>query len=418
MGAGAFAVACGGNGGGAVGDGEIAGNVRFAWWGNAHRQELYAPFAQGFEDVEPDVSIQLEPAEYSPYLDRISVQAGGRNLPDTFWIPANQATSFADADVLLDLNELPDDIINFNEMPSDLVSSWEINGRQVAPVYTQYSPAVQIDRTAFEEAGITDLPDDESWSWEDFWDLAQEYSDATEEGNWGISSMGAFYQHAHLWIRQQGGEIFGGGGNLVLDPDILAGWFAMWQSAIDRGAVMPPQVSGSETQWTQTGHRTGLYLVQLNQYLDNVSFSSDHDLDLFKYPEDSDSTDDYQFHYHIRMCVARSADNPEAAAAFLNYFLNDESAAEMVGLATGFPVNPSVIERIEQDADEAEQRMLDMQARVDEQPMRDRPEPPPAGAGWQQLIENANDNIFNGGQDIDDAVAAGIQDLEQQLERG
>lgn len=416
VGAGMFTAACGNRG--SVGDGEIAGDVRFAWWGNAHRQELYASFAEAFEEVEPDVSMQLEPAEYSPYLDRVSVQAGGRNLPDVFWIPANQATSFADSDVLLDLNELPSDIVSFDEVPSELVDSWEIGGEQVAPVYTQYSPAVQIDRTAFEDAGITSLPDDESWTWDDFWALAQEYSEATGDDNWGIAHMGSFFQHAHLWIRQQGGEIFDAEGDLSLDAELLAGWYQMWQEGIDSGAVMPPQVSGGETQWTQTSHRTGLYLVQLNQYLDNTNFSSDHDLELFKYPEDPDSTEDYQFHYHIRMCVSQASENPEASAAFLQYFLNDENAADTVGLASGIPTNPDVVEQIEASADETEQRLLDMQARIDEQPMRDRPEPPPAGAGWQQLIENTNDNIFNGGQDIDEAVSAGIEELQQQLDRG
>lgn len=415
-GAGALTVACGGRGD--VDPDNLSGEVRFAWWGNAHRQELYASFAEGFEDVENDISVRLEPAEYSPYLDRVAVQAGGQNLPNAFWIPANQATSFAHSGVLLNINEMPEEIVSFDEIPSELVSEWEIDGAQYAPVYTQYSPAVQIDQTAFADAGINDLPDDESWTWEDFWDLAEEYSNATGEENWGISAMGSFFQHAHLWIRQQGSEIFDAEGNLVLEPDILAGWYAMWQEGIDRGAVMPPQVSGGETQWTQTGHRTGLYLVQLNQYLDNASFSSDHDLTLHRYPEDSDSTDDYQFHYQVRMAVAESSDDPESAAAFLDYFLNDESAADTVRLASGVPVNPNVVERISEDADETEQRLLDMQARIDEEPMRDRPEPPPAGAGWQQLIETTNDNIFNGGQDIDSAVAEGIADLEQQLERG
>src|SRR5699024_3194112 len=119
----------------------------------------------------------------------------------------NQATSFASADVLLDLNELSDEVISFGDIPSDLVSGWEIDGQQVAPVYSQYSPAVQLDRTAFEDAGITDFPDDESWSWDDFWALAREYSEATDDDNWGIAAMGAFYQHAHLWLRQQGAEV-------------------------------------------------------------------------------------------------------------------------------------------------------------------------------------------------------------------
>lgn len=401
-----------------AGAGSAEGTVRFAWWGNAARQEIYTQFAKGFESVRPGVTVQVEPAEYSSYVDRLSVQAGGRNLPDAFWLPANQAGSFAASGVLKDLATLPEGTLSLSDIPADQVASWEIGGKQVAPVYSQYSTCVQLDRTAFEGVGITDLPDDESWSWDDLLDLAQQYSDAAGEDGWGISCQASFYQHAHMWIRQHGAEVFTADGSLGFDADLLAGWYEWWQRGIDSGAVMPTEISGSETQWTQTGHRTGLYLVQLNQFRDNAGFSADHELELRKYPVEPGQPDDYQFHYYTRIAVAETSADPETAGAFVDYMLNDPSGAEIVGVASGIPVNPVVVERIREVGDDVDNQIIDMQERIDEQPMRARPEPPPGGADWQLLIETAADNIFNGGQPIDEAVRAGMDELQAQLDRG
>lgn len=406
------------SGSGTPADGEIGGTVRFAWWGNAARQEIYTEFAEAFTEVEPEVTVQVEPAEYSGYVDRLAVQAGGRDLPDVFWLPANQVTSFAANGVLMDVEALPEGVLDLSQIPSDRVESWRIDGVLNAPVYSQYSTAVQLDLTAFEEAGITDFPDDESWTWDDFLGLAQDYSDAAGDGAWGISNMGGFYQHAHMWIRQNNEEVFDEEGNLTVSAEVLAGWFEFWQKGIDSGAVVPNEITGGETQWTQTNHQTAIYLTQLNQVADNANFSEGRQLSLVKYPVLPDADDDYQFHYYTRIVMAEGSSNPATAGAFVNYMLNDESGAEMVGIASGIPVNPTVVERIKEVGSDTDRMIIEMQERIDEQPMRTRPEPPPAGASWQSLIETASDNIFNGGQDINEAVERALSDLQSELDRG
>lgn len=399
-------------------DDEIGGTVRFAWWGNAARQEIYTEFAEAFTEVEPEVSVQVEPAEYSGYVDRLAVQAGGQDLPDVFWLPANQVTSFAANGVLLDVESLPDGALDLSEIPSDMVESWRLDGVLNAPVYSQYSTAVQLDLTAFEEAGITDLPDDESWTWDDFMGLAQAYSDAAGDGAWGISNMASFYQHAHMWIRQNNEEVFDEEGNLAVSAEVLAGWFEFWQKGIDSGAVVPNEITGGETQWTQTNHQTAIYLAQLNQVADNANFSEGRQLALAKYPVLPVADDDYQFHYYTRIVIAEGSSNPASAGAFVNYMLNDERGAEMVGIASGIPVNPAVVDSIREIGSDTDRMIIEMQERIDQQPMRTRPEPPPAGASWQSLIETASDNIFNGGQDINEAVERALSELQGELDRG
>ncbi|MFB9377956.1 ABC transporter substrate-binding protein [Kineococcus gynurae] len=397
-----------------TGQGSTEGTVRFAWWGNDSRQRLFSEFAQGFTEAE----VRLEPSEYSGYGDRLSVQAAGRNLPDVFWMPANLALTYASRGALLDLGTLPEGTIDLSAYDPEVVESWKLEGKQFGPVYSQYSTCTQVDSTAMAAAGITDLPDDETWTWQDLADLAAAYARAAGEGNWGIANQSTFYQHAHLWIRQQGAEVFTADGELGFDADTLGSWFAWWQQATDAGGVMPTEISAGQTQWTQTGGRTALYLAQLNQVSDNVSFSGDHELTLVKSPAPSGAAPDYQFRYYTRLCTGANSASPELAGAFIDYSLNDPSNATVVGLASGIPSNPEIVQAIRTEADPTAVTILDMQDRIDAQPMRARPEPPVGGANWQTVVEKAGDDIFNGGVAIDAAVAEAIRTLQAALDQG
>lgn len=399
--------------------GGTEGTVRFAWWGNDARQKTIAAFANKFPTKVSGVKLQLEPSEYSGYSDKLSVQIAGQQLPDTFWVPANLAGTFGAKKVLLDFDTLPEGTVDFSQYAEGQVDSWKItDGKQLAPVYSQYSPAMQIDVTALNAVGIKDLPDEETWSWDDLSKLAVDYTKAKGEGNWGISNMSGFYQHAHMWIRQHGAEAFTADGKIGFDAAVVGDWFAWWQKATEAGGVMPSKISAGKTQWTQTAGKTALYLVQLNQFADDQAFSKDHDLQLIKSPQIAGASKDWQFRYYTRFCIAANTKNAELAGKFVNYMLNDPGNAADVGLASGIPSNPELVKAIGALGDPTAKKILDMTARIDKQPMRPRPEPPVGASGWQSLIEKASDDIFNGGVAIDKAVKDGIATLQATLDKG
>ncbi|ABS03709.1 ABC transporter substrate-binding protein [Kineococcus radiotolerans] len=397
-----------------TGQGSPEGTIRFAWWGNDSRQKIFTEFAGGFDGG----TVKVEPSEYSGYGDRLSVQAAGKNLPDVLWMPANLALTYATRGALYDLGTLPEGTIDYSAFDPQVVESWKLGGKQYGPVYSQYSTCTQVDTTAMAAVGIQDLPDDESWTWDDLSTLAADYARAKGEGNWGIANQSTFYQHAHLWIRQQGAEVFTPDGKIGFDVDVLGSWFAWWQKATDAGGVMPTQISAGKTQWTQTGGKTALYLVQLNQFQDNASFSGENELQLVKSPVAAGAAPDYQFKYYTRLCSGANTTSPELAGQFINFSLNDPSNADVVGLASGIPSNPEIVAAIKAAADPTAMKILEMTDRIDEQPMRARPEPPVGGANWQTLVEKAGDDIFNGGVAIDAAVQEGIATLQAALDKG
>ena len=79
--------------------GEVSGNnqgsegnkqdhieIRFAWWGNAARSELYNQILDIYEAENPHVTIIREAADWGDYWQKLATQAASSSLPDVFGV--------------------------------------------------------------------------------------------------------------------------------------------------------------------------------------------------------------------------------------------------------------------------------------------------------------------------------------------
>src|ERR1700754_3374421 len=102
------------------------GALRFAWWGATSRQNAYTNFVQKFQNENPQIDLRLEPADYDAYVDRLSVQAAARNLPDIFWVAGSQFLTYASQGVMLDLDKVSGGVIDYGDFSPDEVNRWRV----------------------------------------------------------------------------------------------------------------------------------------------------------------------------------------------------------------------------------------------------------------------------------------------------
>ena len=398
------------------GSGSGSGSLRFAWWGGVPRQEAYTDFAGVFADANPDVSMELEPAEYDAYLDRLAVQASAGNVADTFWVPGSQYLTYASQSVMLDLDELGEGTIDYSDFNEGQVDSWRVlDGKLYSAVYSQYNPIIQINKGEMDSFGI-DLPDDETWDWADFHSIGREYSEAKGEGFYGIAYTPDAQLHVMHWIRQQGAELFDAEGNVGFDAAVFGDWFAMWEEWVADGSAMPPQVSAG-TAYPQVANNIAMTFAQPNHYADNTSVT-EGELTMHLMPAIPDAAPGYPFMWYNRICVAANTPDPELAGRFINFFINDPASLETAGVISGPPSNPELrrlaVEMATDDNDEAALKILKIVERGSEQEMRPRPEIPAGASGWTTLFSRTAENIALGGVPITEA----IENFMVELQRG
>lgn len=397
-----------------------AGTLRFAWWGGTERQNLYTEFVQTFQDANPDLTLSLEPADYNAYVDRLAVQAAARNLPDTFWVPGSQFLTYASQDSMLDLDEVPDGTIDYSDFDTDQVDSWRaLGGKLYSAVYNQINPVIQVNQGHFDELGI-EVPDDETWDWDDLRAIAMEYSEATDEGIYGIRYGAASQQHIEQWLRQQGAELFDEDGNMGFDATILGDWFDMWEQWTADGAVLPVQAAGSITApYPEIAGNIGIETGQANHLFDNQA-ASDGELAMYLLPAGPEAAEGFPYLWYNRICVAANTADPEVAGKFINFFINDEASVDAIGVISGPPSNPRLRDLAREKATEADDqeslKVIDIVQRESEREMRPRAEAPAGASGWNSLLARTAENIAVGGVPIAEASESMIADLQRSLD--
>jgi multiple sugar transport system substrate-binding protein len=92
--------------GGKQGDasGGEGGYLRFAWWGNATRDERTIKASQLFMEKNPGVTVETEPAQWDGYWPKLNTQAAAGSLPDVMQQDYMYIGQYNDRDQLVDMN--------------------------------------------------------------------------------------------------------------------------------------------------------------------------------------------------------------------------------------------------------------------------------------------------------------------------
>ena len=97
--------ATGGGGGGEGGGSADSGSLRLAWWGNPTRDENTTKVVEAYKESVPDVTIALEPGEWSGYWDKLATQTAGGDFPDIVQMDEKYLAEYGQRGALLDLAE-------------------------------------------------------------------------------------------------------------------------------------------------------------------------------------------------------------------------------------------------------------------------------------------------------------------------
>ncbi len=391
--------ACGPNttgGGGA--DSEDGGALRFAWWGNAIRDELTREALAAYEEVEPDVRISPEPADWSGYWDKLATQVAGGETPDILQMDEGYLAEYSSRGILADLSATSVDTAGID--PSALEAG-RVDGGLFALNAGINAPVLLANPAVFEEAGM-ELPDDTTWTWDDLVDTATRISEGTAEGTYGVQQFGtAGGPPLTLFLRQLGAERFSADGGIGFTAEQLAQWWEFTQRLQDSGAAPGASVAVEEAGQTvdQTLFavgRCGLQAQWSNQAvtLDNALGGT---VRILRMPTRTGSAADGHLWYKASMyfALAAAAQDTEAAAAFVDWMVNSPEAGRILLAERGVPANLDVREAILEDLTESDRKAVDFIEAIAEE-LGDAPPltPPGGGAVDDSITRNAEDVLF------------------------
>lgn len=406
--------ACSPAGAPAGGDDATSGGdvtIRFAWWGSDARQKNTQAAIDAFEAANPGITVEAEFGDWAGYWDRLATQTAGGNTPDVMQMSDAYLAEYAGRGVLLPLGDQSE--IDQSHLDKGGVAAGEVDGTLYALQAGANYPAVLANPALFEAAGV-EMPDDKTWTWDDYLATAEKLSKA------GVGAVGTDSiigdPVTNAWLAQQGKSLFTADGKVGFGEGDLTGYFQLVSDLSTSGAapaasVITEQMVLSPDQWGIATGKSAMGFAWSN-LLTTIEGSLGSPLTLLRLPADKDAkaTGEY-LRGAMYYSVASTSKHPAEAAKLVDFLLNDPAAGDALLAERGLPLNTEIRAGIADKVSEPEQRLIAFTTDNADAFGTAPPVPAVGGGTYDQVIQRGISDVLFGKAD----PATASKNVHQEL---
>jgi multiple sugar transport system substrate-binding protein len=390
--------------------------LRVTWWGEETRADLTAKAIDAFEKKYPDITVKGEFKDWDGYWDALATTTAANDSPDVIQMDELYLASYAERGSLLDLAEA-DEFLDTAKFDKESLKTGQVDGTQYAmPIgITVLSSIVNAD--LFEEYGV-ELPDDATWTWDDYATVAEELA-AKSGGEIDGSAItgGMDTGSVRYWARLRDNEFFDENGDVTLDPEALA---SMWQYNLDLmesgGVESAAQAVESYNAGLEAGSlATGKVAMgySWNTQITALREASGADLRLLRLPG-SGEVDANFFKPSMYWAVSSQSEHPAEAALLADFLVNHKAAGEVLGTERGIPANGEVRKAISTDLSESDQLAVDYMDSVT--PGAAPAVTPKGGSGVEPMLQRYTQEVYAKQTSPEEAAEAFIDELQGEID--
>lgn len=386
--------------------------LRFAFWGSDTRVQNTQAIIDEFNQDHPEILVEIEYSDWSGFWDQLNTQIAGGTPPDIFQMDAPYLREYGERGSLLDLSG-----VDLGHIPDEIVDSGTIDGEYYGLASGVNAVAVVANPRLFEEAGV-ELPDDTSWTWDDWAEIALDIS-AELDGVYGSSGI-AQPQLIQAWLRQHDLFFNDDEGQLGFSEEDLAEFFTWVDQLHDDGVIPPAEVmveeeSASQDQSLEATGQAAMAFTWTN-LLGALSDAAGEDLTLLRLPSPSGGAENAQQWYNTGMVSASSAtEHPEEVVTFLDFFVNDERSALINMTDRGLSANTEIRGTLMEEMDEANQEAAEFITTIEDELGPPEPVPATGFGNVADIMGRYQQQIFFGQISAEEAAAQAYAELESEI---
>jgi multiple sugar transport system substrate-binding protein len=355
---------CGGGSTPAAGGG---GNVElnFVYWGDSNRAKMTDAAIKIFEEKNPGITVKSEYQDSGPYADKLATRFAGGNPPDVLNMANRTLLEYAQRGTLADLKSFPE--IDLKNIPATIQSRGEVDGKLYGLATGVNLIGMVVNKTITDQVGVT-IPDDKTWSWEDYAKFATEITQKTGGKIYGAGYDVATETGPILLARQRGEDFYTKDNKLGVSEETMRDWF---QYSVDLRAAggYPPagffeQIGGSPAQSYLAKGTVASQIIPINNYK-GYNEAAGGNVVLLRMPgETTEKRRGYSADPSMLWSIAAKSKHPKEAAKLLNFLINDADGAAETLTQRGVPINPEVTEAIMPKLGEDDTKFVQMVADI------------------------------------------------------
>ena len=381
----------------AAGDAFRKATVNLAWWTNPVRTKYTGEIVKDYTNAHSKITVNRAPGEWATYWTKLSTQVAGHTEPDVIQMDQAYIAEYGGRGALLDMSKVGS--IDVGPLKSSLAAG-TLDGKLYGIPAGNTVYAVLANKTLFTKAGV-DLPDDKTWTWDDYIDLSAKLAKASHGAFTGTSWFGGD-QDVQIWLKQHGEQLYTAKGKLGFSAKTVASWFAMVKKLFaSGGGPTDDQYTNdiaTSVQQELFGTNKSAMGWHWNTQLTALAAANGGDLVLLRPPSVSGSAKKNGLYFKPSMywSVGSQTKYPAQAGGLIDYFLNNVSAAKLQLVDRGIPTNEKVIKAITPLLAKTDQRAVTYMQNVKSEISWVPPIPPKGTSTVAQVAQRHTEDVVFG----------------------
>ncbi|TDO43187.1 multiple sugar transport system substrate-binding protein [Kribbella sp. VKM Ac-2527] len=412
------ASACGGDSGGDSGSANGEVTLRFTWWGGDTRTKLTQQAIDAYQKDHPNVKIKGEFGEWSGYWDKLATTVAANDAPDIIQMDEKYLREYADRGALLDLKKAEG--LDTGKFENDTLSAGEFDGGLYGLNAGINSFAIVANPAVFKAAGVA-LPDDTTWTWDDYNRIAAELSTKLNGKGWGTGAPGTNEAALNLWARQHGESLWTPDGKLGVSPGQVTAFYQNLLKLRDAKAIpsaefVSQDMNAALDQGAMATGKLAMSWMWSNQ-LNAMSKAAGQELKLLRVPsvEGKASANGSYYKGSMFWSISSRSKHQKEAAEFVNYLANSTAAGSILLAERGVPPNTEIRAAVTPKLAPADAASAKFIQDIGKELGNPSPAPPVGGGQVEKIIQRYTTEVLFGRQTPDKAAQGFIDEVNGEL---
>lgn len=385
-----------------VGDEQVT--IRMSYFaGSQATIDLTNQIVELFMKKYPHIIVETEFANYESYFEKLSVQAASNSLPDIIRQDYAFIAQYAEKGLLMPLDEqIASGKIDMTDVHPSNLEGGIVDGGMYGINIGNNAITLIYDPASFEQAGV-ELPH-EHWTWEDYEQAVLTLHAQTGlygDSHQTISSFGIFLRQHEQHLYNEDGTALG-----YEDDKLFIDFYEMQMRLQKANAI-----SSVAEEMESKGLEDNVFATKksamgtfFSNNVETIQKMRGRSLAMSMLPGSGEGKGMYvkpsQF-----LSIAQSSKNPEEAALFIDFWMNDIEANKRMNTYFGFPYAPKVIKAMEPHFTDAQKKIAEYLGTVQKYAAPIDPPDPNRASEVKKLLTNVSQEYFFDRISVQEAAA-------------
>lgn len=324
----------------------IEGTIQLSYWGSATRTEKYNKITTLFQDAYPGTTVEASASDFVSYFDKLNVQAASRSLPCVTTLQTRQLNDYTSNGTMQDLQPLIDSgQIDVSQIPENVLDTGRgPDGKLYMIPFGVAWNAIAVNTAMAEQYDIDLLP--EGYTWDEYEDWLDDAASKLPEGVEATDDQGQDPPTFSAWVISNGGQMFSDDGQIGFEKSVLEDYWDLWQDYAKAGYTSSAQQNAEEPaqleQFDVTLDKVLSEQVAGNALAGLQAANPASEMSAMAFPSGEAGLGNMFF--VSGYSIPTSCDNVDTAAAYIDFWTNDDEAADVFVSDNGAVANAEQLE--------------------------------------------------------------------------